>query len=202
MSFQDTADMVDEVGHRPSPVDTVVRPARHSTSPSRPNRFRQPFASSLLRFLPILAAYLISGALVTDRTSPPTFYTIALILTAAAFFPTAPVAAACSGLALFAQLFLALDHIHGHCGDNYAVLIGGEAPFKKGLGSLAWYRQCVQPAHAWWVMVLINVLWLFAFASEVFHSLRPSRSRIALPMNENLVEIPASLTTTSSRISV
>ena len=48
------------------------------------------------------------------------------------------------------------DVQHGNCGDDYKVLIGGRTYHKDRLGDYGWYRQCVQSAQAWWIMVVLT----------------------------------------------
>jgi hypothetical protein len=48
------------------------------------------------------------------------------------------------------------DLQHGNCGDDYKVLIGGRTYHKDRLGDYGWYRQCVQSAQAWWIMVVLT----------------------------------------------
>ncbi|OCF36211.1 hypothetical protein I316_02084 [Kwoniella heveanensis BCC8398] len=112
-------------------------------------------------FTPILVAlttltlYLISGSLVNARASPPFFFTVGLGLIFAAYVMTPLVALAAVGAIFFAELFLALDHIHGECW--YGVMVGGSSWHKERLGELAWHRQCVQSSQAWWIMAVLGL---------------------------------------------
>lgn len=61
--------------------------------------------------LAIFSAYLVTATLVTDRISPPIFFTLAICLAVAPFRPGALVAVASIASALVANLLFALDHI-------------------------------------------------------------------------------------------
>lgn len=61
--------------------------------------------------LALFSAYLVTATLVSDRMSPPIFFTIALALTIAPFRPSLIVAALSIGGIVIADLLFALDHI-------------------------------------------------------------------------------------------
>lgn len=65
--------------------------------------------------LAVLAAYSIAPALSYGRLSPPTFFTAALGMAAAALRPTLPVALAASVSGIAAALLLVLDQIVSSC---------------------------------------------------------------------------------------
>lgn len=74
----------------------------------------QPLRPSVLLALFVLAlfsAYLVTATLVTDRISPPIFFTIAICLIVAPFRPTLPVAVCSIAGVVFGNLIFALDHI-------------------------------------------------------------------------------------------
>jgi hypothetical protein len=128
-----------------------------------------------LLVLALFSAYLTTGTLVTERISPSIFFTLSICLAAATFHPTLLVAAASVAASIIAQCFQSIDHIvsllppshilsrpwgktnskqHGECG--YDVLWGGRSWHKARLGDLAFYRQCSQPATAFWLMLVIS----------------------------------------------
>ncbi|OCF45147.1 hypothetical protein I317_00949 [Kwoniella heveanensis CBS 569] len=138
-------------------------------------------------FTPILVAlttltlYLISGSLVNARASPPFFFTVGLGLIFAAYVMTPLVALAAVGAIFFAELFLALDHIHGECW--YGVMVGGSSWHKERLGELAWHRQCVQSSQAWWIMAVLGLLWMAILIIEVYKRWQASKSKaVYLPI--------------------
>ncbi|WVF66088.1 hypothetical protein IAT40_000827 [Kwoniella sp. CBS 6097] len=140
-------------------------------------------------FTPILVAlttltlYLISGSLVSARASPPFFFTVGLGLICAAYVQTPLVALAAVGAIFFAELFLALDHIHGECW--YGVMVGGSSWHKERLGELAWHRQCVQSSQAWWIMAVLGLLWLAILIIEVFKRWQVNKSKaVYLPISQ------------------
>jgi len=68
-------------------------------------------ATAVLFALAVMAAYLITGSFLTDRISPPLFFTAALVLIASALNPTALAAIVSVAFGLTATIVHALDHI-------------------------------------------------------------------------------------------
>jgi len=149
-----------------------------------------PQFTTIVAALAVLSAYLVSGSLVVPRISPPIFFTASLVMITTAFCPTALTAIASIGTALLALLTLSLDHIHGNCW--YGVLTGGSSWHKDRLGEFRWYRQCVQPSQAWWVMLTLGLLWSAALMLELVRRIRRWGNRITLTAKEEDEEsIPA-----------
>ncbi|WVQ93719.1 hypothetical protein IAU59_000796 [Kwoniella sp. CBS 9459] len=137
----------------------------------------------ILVALTTLTLYLISGSLVNARASPPFFFTVGLGLIFAAYVPTPLVALAAVGAIFSAELFLALDHIHGECW--YDVMVGGFSWHKERLGELAWHRQCVQSSQAWWIMAVLGLLWLAILIIEVYKRWQVNKSTaVYLPISQ------------------
>ena len=59
----------------------------------------------------LFSAYLTTGSLVTDRTSPGIFFTLSICLAAATFHPTPVISAASLAASITAQCFQSIDHI-------------------------------------------------------------------------------------------
>ncbi|WVW82017.1 hypothetical protein I302_104022 [Kwoniella bestiolae CBS 10118] len=152
------------------------------TSTTIPNRF-SPFTPILIS-LTTLSIYLITSALTLNRLSPPVFLTISLGLLLASYHPSLGTALIAISSAIFANLLLAIDYIHGECW--YGVMVGGESWHKERLGELGWYRLCVQPAQAWWIMVLVGLIWLVIAFIEIsrIYNARKNKKRILLPTEE------------------
>lgn len=61
--------------------------------------------------LAVLAAYLSANGLLGSRSSPPTFFTVALILAGIALRPTLQLSFIAAASAIFVTIFFALDYI-------------------------------------------------------------------------------------------
>ncbi|WVQ62476.1 uncharacterized protein L199_000616 [Kwoniella botswanensis] len=123
--------------------------------------------TTILISLSTLSIYLITYPLHATpyRIAPPIFLIVSLGLNVAAYNLTLPTALISIGSVVFANLLLAIDYIHGECG--YDVMIGGESWHKARLGEIGWYRGCVQPTKAWWIMVIIGSIWLVIAAADL-----------------------------------
>ncbi|WVR03662.1 hypothetical protein IAU60_000657 [Kwoniella sp. DSM 27419] len=141
-----------------------------------------PTVTPILLALTTLTIYLVSGALVNTRASPPFFFTVALGLILAAYVPTPLVAVASIAAIIAANVFFALDQIHGECG--YEVMLGGKSWHKERLGELAWHRQCVEPSQAWWIMSVLGLLWTVVLVAEVYRRWRLQTKAIYLPISQ------------------
>lgn len=104
----------------------------------------------------LFCAYLSSSGILSPdpRISPPTFFTISLLVAAAALRPTFHTAIVAIAISIFAAVFLALDKIHGDC--YYHVLWGKPDWGLFGRSDLEYYQQCVQGAQALWLMLVIR----------------------------------------------
>ncbi|KAK6905422.1 hypothetical protein I203_106251 [Kwoniella mangroviensis CBS 8507] len=136
-----------------------------------PPKFTSPNSNSnfttILISLSTLSIYLITYPLHATpyRIAPPIFLIVSLGLIVAAYNLTLLTALISIGSVVFVNLLLAIDYIHGECG--YDVMIGGESGHKARLGQIGWYRGCVQPTQAWWIMVIIGSIWLVIAATEL-----------------------------------
>ncbi|CAD6571953.1 MAG: hypothetical protein CYPHOPRED_004670 [Cyphobasidiales sp. Tagirdzhanova-0007] len=132
----------------------------------------------VLSGLAFFCAYLASPPIVGPRLSPPVFFTIALYLAVAALRATFFTTVLAIALAIYGPIFLALDHIHGECG--YPVMVGRSTWHRHRLGELDYYQQCVQSAQAFWLMVILALLWSIAFLLEAHRRFRSRQNRIKL----------------------
>jgi len=71
----------------------------------------RPRLTPVLFALSLLAAYLITGALVTDRSSPPVFFTIDIVLLGLSLVPSTLAAVAAVTLVVAVEVFFAVDYI-------------------------------------------------------------------------------------------
>lgn len=61
--------------------------------------------------LAVLSAFLVSNAMLTTRSSPPVFFSVALVLAVIALRPTLHSSFLAAATAIFATIFFALDYI-------------------------------------------------------------------------------------------
>ncbi|WRT63899.1 uncharacterized protein IL334_000825 [Kwoniella shivajii] len=126
----------------------------------------------ILLSLTILSIYLLSGSLYTNRSSPPISFTISSGLILASYKPGLITALISITSIIIGNTFLAIDYIHGECW--YEVLVGGQSWHKDRLGELAWYKQCVQPSQAWWLIIIVGLIWsLIAIVCQIDFTHKP-----------------------------
>ncbi|WWC85999.1 uncharacterized protein L201_000870 [Kwoniella dendrophila CBS 6074] len=113
-----------------------------------------PIYTPIILSLVVLSIYLITGSLIANRSSPPVYLTVLFGLLLTSYQLNLVNAVISIGLILFINIFLAIDHIHGEC--YYDVMVGRPSWAKERLGELAFYRQCVQAAQAWWIMAIVG----------------------------------------------
>jgi len=102
------------------------------------------------------------------RSSPPAVFSISAFSAFAALKPTPLISTAALASTIFAPIFFAVDYIHGHCGyqvlESFDLHWGGW----RNLGELQYYKECVLPSQAFYLLWVIASCWLVAVSYDIY----------------------------------